>query len=79
MHVYVHIYAIIFIKFHSFPLSRASLSHLSPASSPPHPKKERPLWLSVSLLLHISSVLVRAGIDLLPGPAQDPCSDLISY
>ena len=39
-----------------------------------HHKKERPPRLSVSLLLHLFSLLIRAEIEPHPGPEQDPCS-----
>ena len=39
-----------------------------------HPKKECPLRLSVSLLQHLFSLLIWAGIEPHPAPVQDTCS-----
>ena len=54
-----------------FNLSSASFSY---ASLLLHPKKEHPLRLLVSLLLHLFSLLIWAGIEPHPGPVQDQCS-----
>ena len=39
-----------------------------------HSKKERPLRLSMSLLLHFFSLLIQTGIEPHQCPIQDPCS-----
>ena len=56
----------------------ASPSNLSSASSSSvtiflHPKKKRPLLLSVSLL-HLFILLIQMGIEPHTGPVQDSCS-----
>ena len=53
-----------------------NLSSVSSSFVPlfPHPKKERALRLSVSLLLHLFNLLIRAVIEPQPGPVQVPCS-----
>ena len=56
---------------HSFSFSSTSPF---PVSFLLHLKKEHPLRLSVSLLLHLFSLLVRAGIELHPCSVQDPWS-----
>ena len=60
----------------SNPLSPPSPPLASSSSVTPffHPKKECPLWLSESLLLHLFRLLIQAGIEPHPGPVQDPCS-----
>ena len=57
------------------------LSFCFPLAPPPpvyifpfYLKKECPLRLSVSILLHLHSLLARTMIEPHPGPVQDPCS-----
>ena len=46
----------------------------SPLSFLPLSMKARPFWLSVSLLFHLFTLLVKVGIETHTGPVQDPCS-----